>query len=1505
MYLPTPSRVVCVCLMGLVCGCWMRPLAAQEFLDDEPLEFAPGLVASYRWPEGQLVRLDADIAGDWSRSRPVTQMPPDSSFAVVWEGQLHARENGAFQLCVYASGRVKVELAGQELLSAQTPEPTWLIAEPLELRYGHHALRVEFESTSPQPRIGLFWSGPSFALEPISARYLFHRPASLSSPPAGASYHTGQLLARGLRCGACHTSGSQLEPLPAPALTHLRGNLHPSWLIQRLMQPAPVTPTATDRREESSPAGNALESRMPHFGLSREDAAAIAAALITHSADSPEPEPLEAQLQAANQRRGRKDPEIRFQASAEQGEVAFVSIGCPACHQSGPLGQPQELSVQLFGGGDLNQLAAKRTPDFVRRWLGNPAEVNPDHHMPVFDLSRLERLDLQAYLVSLDAPPDDPRRPLGDPQRGVALIAEHRCSACHQLPAELVKQLPSALPPKTPLSPESHWDGGCLTAADASGRRPGGGLPNWGLNADQRQALRLYLTTVNGQSESQTHSADLLQEKNCLACHSRELHEGLKSQLPAIAAAVGDVAARLAALAPPSLTAVGDKYHTPALKEAIARTSAPLRPWLDVRMPKFRFAAGELEGLADALVAHDRIPDAATAGERLPSRSLPLDQLPSDTAARLAAGRLVTADGFGCQSCHPIGPGEAPKVDLNARGTDLAMLGQRVRPDWFSRWVRNPARIVPRMEMPAIQTAVKGVLEDSLDLQLAALWSTLNTPDFRPPRPSPVRVVRTHNLPDLQERAWLLTDVLETPAQHFLRPLVFALPNRQNLLFDLEAGRLAAWWLGDAAHQHTRGKTWYWEAGASLLNATADAASGANSLPPLEQIELIDGRGASWSLTPHGQFAARLDRVEHIPQGIRWHGRLHFRRHAATDAAVDAASASPGTENAAGESGQHLTADSRWLTIVQTVRAAEMGQHAASVCQTQLGGLQPGERVRLSTLGVSQGPPRQIAAGSWQAELQSANTLVTLTSGQAMTGAPSGLEWSVASEAPPASSQPATASSASLGVEWTSTYRTRLPTDQFPRTELPPATAKTLAVHVVPGFEGTQLPLPPTEMPISFAWDATGRFFAGSLKGRVLEIVDADDDGWGDRYELISDEIPTPFGLYAHESGVDALAKYALLRLTPSAVPGAPYDAQVVADGWGYTADYHDWAIGLERDPQGNYYMALPCQQDDRSQEAAYLRGQALKLIPSQSPEDPRMFRIEPLAAGLRFPIGIALNRDQALFTSDNQGNYNPFNELNHLRPGKRYGFINKLENKDGFSPPFESPAINLPHPWTRSVNGICFLTTPAALAGEQPHFGAFEGHLIGCEMNGKSLVRMSLQKVGDTYQGAAYMFSRPVQPDEVNLEGPIVCEISPEGDLMVGSLQDSGWSGGQNTGSIVRFRPTGRLPLGIAEVRGTATGFEIDFTQPVDAAKAAQAEHYQLRSYLRVSTPAYGGDDQDERFERVERVEVSADGRRVHLFLPELREGCVYELNVAPLGGDGEELFPSQAHYTMRAIPH
>ncbi len=112
-----------------------------------------------------------------------------------------------------------------------------------------------------------------------------------------------------------------------------------------------------------------------------------------------------------------------------------------------------------------------------------------------------------------------------------------------------------------------------------------------------------------------------------------------------------------------------------------------------------RFRTGEAEALADYLIAQDRIPDRTGAAAAAAQ---------DERALALAGRRLVTAEGFGCASCHQIGKAKPRQDNPAALGADLSVAGTRIRHEWFNRWVRNPARIVPRMEMPAIEIPVGG-----------------------------------------------------------------------------------------------------------------------------------------------------------------------------------------------------------------------------------------------------------------------------------------------------------------------------------------------------------------------------------------------------------------------------------------------------------------------------------------------------------------------------------------------------------------------------------------------------------------------------------------------------------------------------------------------------------------------------------------------------------------------------------------------------------------------------
>jgi len=758
------------------------------------------------------------------------------------------------------------------------------------------------------------------------------------------------------------------------------------------------------------------------------------------------------------------------------------------------------------------------------------------------------------------------------------------------------------------------------------------------------------------------------------------------------------------------------------------------------------------------------------------------------------------------------------------------------------------------MEMPSVRVAVHGLLDDNVDHQLSAVWDVLNTKGFQPPRPDPVRVVRYSGKG--HERAVMLTDVVRSPAANYLKPLLVGLANRHSMLFDLENARLTTWSVGDVARQHTEGKTWFWEvAGTPVLETK------------LEQPEVsLVMQAVALQPVKQGQFLTELDVVEHAQQQLTARYRLRF---------------------AMGDTPAHTV-----LYVEQSFAPLAVADRAISGIQRSLviANVPTGATVRL-----------QVVASALVAKNIDGKVLVIDSRTRVRLVDPPKARFDGSGGVtltPDAAGQ----------VRLTLAYETTMPVDQFPILPVLNVATEPVSLNVVPGYEAVRVPLETSMMPTGLAWRPNGELVISSLKGRVWTARDTDGDGLEDQLTQFSDELAAPYGLAATDSYVDVVNKYGLLRLTDEDGDGRADRHVTIASGWGHTSDYHDWVVGLPRDAAGNYYVAIPCQQDTRSLAAAHLRGTVLRLTPRKpTAENPRVFALQKVTAGHRFPMGIALNRGQQLFVTDNQGNYNPFNELNHVRDGKRFGFINKVDRHPGFKPPLTPPAIDIPHPWTRSVNGICFLETPENLRHQSAskRFGPFEGHLVGCEYDTRRLIRISLQEVGDTMQGAAYPFSYNEPPSGPPFLGPLVCSISPTGDLYVGGIRDSGWGGSNNVGELVRLRPmVGKLPCGIAEVRATNSGFVVEFTSPVDPGRAGDLANYTLASYTRISTPAYGGNDSQRRVESIRAIQVATDARSVNLVVGKMRPGFVYELNLRNLATDRGDFFPSQAHYTLRVIP-
>jgi cytochrome c2 len=1389
--------------------------------------------------------------------------------------------------------------------------------------------------------------------------------------------------------------------LVAPSLERLGGLLSPEWLQRHLAASTPslaanrVKPAdgdASDSSADGAANGSGVASeetlvrRMPYFALKNSEVADLAAYLLSSSSSH-------------SSSRSSSHSSIKTPPrgpDAELGRVLLRTIGCLACHTHDGLG-----TADLLGGGDLSSVGDKWNAAFFPQWLTDPHAIRPQQRMPVFELSNVERDDLTAALIasraqlktaprqptntskpsgnsphdqsSSDGPPSGkppsgkpPSGGLpsagaaaitGDKQRGAELFASLGCAACHRGPTDV--EQPRSAPA---LNAESKWDKACVGGFDPDRRRPA-----YFLTDESVRAVRAAI------GDAGPAIRNPLREQNCLRCHARDTGVGLAPVAQTVVARHAELAPLLPALTPPSLTGVGDKLRDEALNAAIRRVGPTRRPWLAVRMPRFDLSAADASAVARQMIDADRVPPLPPAEARA-SRVLPLEKLGlGELELRSIAGRLITPDGFGCTSCHPAGGVQPPPAPLNARGPDLTRLGDRLRAEWYDRWVRAPARIVPRMEMPSVQIPVRGVLGEQLDAQLAAVWHGLHLPDFRPPEPNPVRTLRLTGDPALMERAEAITDVVQAEGRTWVKPLLIGLPNRHNVLFDFETNRIARWSLGDLARQRTKGKSWHWEAaGVDLWGPVPATLENAGEL-------LWEFSGQPRAPILRGQFPSEPEWWRFMANGIEFAQRLRF---VATQTGEPNQTGEP-TRTGAGEPKQtgepksdnpSASTSERELLVVQTFEptGADPFTNQANQAAVAARNLPPTERLanerrresgfrrtisvrvvttRTAAVDRSSEPAPLTDKGQLRFRIASelfAKTFARDTTCRELSRVDGGLRIVLATpnvtwEADGSCLVPLTESDGGrLVIE----YRTALTNDRYALLAVPPLPApRAEELSVAPGFVGRRLPLDESHMPTALTWRPDGTMVIASLKGQVLEARDTNGDGLEDRLSVLAEGLAAPYGIavaapariganatnpmrtndsatFANSTKaanstnsmkaepvvsavntrtvVDVATKTAVLRLWDEDGDQRAERIETVASGWGHTVDYHDWTVGLPSDGQGGYYVGLACEQDKRSLAAARWRGTVLRLTaPAGGVPLGGRFGIKLVSGGHRFPMGLARNRAGELFATDNQGNFNPFNELNHVRSGLRFGFLNSTERRPDFQPPTEPPVIDIPHPWTRSVNGICFLEAD----GTRP-FGPFTGHLVGCEYDTRRLVRMSLQPIGGTFQGAVYPLTYDQPRGDPWLLGPICCAVAPNGDLVVGGIRDSGWGGGNNLGEIVRLRfDPALLPAGIAEVRAVRDGFQIDFTQGLERERLASLANYSVVSYRRESTSAYGGPDLQRRDETVRSVEVAGDRRSVRLRFDALRAGFVYELRLRNLVADGTPFHPAEAYFTLRQL--
>lgn len=348
-----------------------------------------------------------------------------------------------------------------------------------------------------------------------------------------------------------------------------------------------------------------------------------------------------------------------------------------------------KLRVEYFEGSGGEELSLEiEGPDIVRTHVGSLVTADPTGA-------------IQTELIESKFKPD-----LSLVTQGQMLFSSTGCANCHQLVID-TKPLESMLKAK-PFD-QMRPGQGCLAEKVAPG------VPDYALTRSQRNAIQIAMVDMAKPLENDQEVHLQMAAKNCYACHSRDSTVGPEPARNALFTTKMQEMGNEGRV-PPTLTGVGDKLRPEVIHKIVAE-GAKDRPYMVTRMPGF--GANTTPGLREKLEVLD-VRHSATPPH--------IPEADSDEGKELilAGRKLSGSNGLSCIKCHRFGNKGTPGI----QAIDMLTMTERLREDWFRRYMLAPNEYRPGTRMPLSFLDGKSVLTTVLDgdanRQIDAMWLYLS-----------------------------------------------------------------------------------------------------------------------------------------------------------------------------------------------------------------------------------------------------------------------------------------------------------------------------------------------------------------------------------------------------------------------------------------------------------------------------------------------------------------------------------------------------------------------------------------------------------------------------------------------------------------------------------------------------------------------------------------------------------------------------------------------------------
>ncbi len=340
------------------------------------------------------------------------------------------------------------------------------------------------------------------------------------------------------------------------------------------------------------------------------------------------------------------------------------------------------------------------------------------------------------------------------------------------------------------------------------------------------------------------------------------------------------------------------------------------------------------------------------------------------------------------------------------------------------------------------------------------------------------------------------------------------------------------------------------------------------------------------------------------------------------------------------------------------------------------------------------------------------------------------------------------------------------------------------------------------------------------------------------------------------------------------------------------SAHFHEFAVGLEADADGNFYYAKAAGHDFDARVPQH--GTILEVS-----ADGASTRI--VASGFRAPNGLVVNPDGSVIVTDQEGHWTPENRINWVEPGTFHGYMRAWREPDRDPDDFVQPLTWIHHDVDRSPSAPVWV--------QSERWGELNGSLLTLSYGNGKVFSVLFDQAFPRSDGPPRQAAVVELPVAAAPTGLIRGRFNAaDNHLHVCGL--FAWAGDRTQpGGFYRIRRTDqplRIPVGWETA---ADGIVVRFGTALDPEAAADPGNYSMRIWQYRRRASYGSDDYRVLGEGVGRdaleipsATLSTDGRSVFVEMPDLLPVQQYhlEMNLRSISGERMREF---IHGTIHAL--